>query len=91
MFKEIIESLRRNKRLSKLTGPIRRIFKENTETKIPKRNKQNNKDGLLKMGLMTYKTARDIPGGPVVRTPHSQCRDTGSIPGQGTKILHATW
>ena len=31
---------------------------------------------------------QDFPGGPVVKTPSSQCRGTGSIPGQGTKIPH---
>ena len=29
------------------------------------------------------------PSGPGVKTPSSQCRGTGSIPGRGTKILHA--
>ena len=33
----------------------------------------------------------DFPGGPVVRTLRFHCRGTGSIPGQGAKILHATW
>ena len=28
---------------------------------------------------------RDFPGGPVSKTPHSQCRGPGSIPGQGTR------
>ena len=32
----------------------------------------------------------DFPRGPVVKTLHFHCRGTGSIPGQGTKILHAT-
>ena len=26
-----------------------------------------------------------FPSGPVARTPHSQCKGTGSIPGQGTR------
>lgn len=33
---------------------------------------------------------RDVPGGRVVKSLHSQRRGTGSIPGQGTKILHGT-
>ena len=33
---------------------------------------------------------RDVPGGLVVEPLHSQRRGTGSIPGQGTKILHGT-
>ena len=32
----------------------------------------------------------DFPGGPVGKTPHSQCRGPGSIPGQGTRShMHA--
>ena len=31
---------------------------------------------------------RDFPGGPVVKNPPCNAGDTGSIPGQGTKILH---
>ena len=29
--------------------------------------------------------SRDFPGGPVAKTPHSQCRGAGLIPGQGTR------
>ena len=32
---------------------------------------------------------RDIPGDPVVKSLPSNAGDTGSIPGQGTKIPHA--
>ena len=32
---------------------------------------------------------RDFPGGPVVKNPPSNAGDTGSIPGEGTKIPHA--
>ena len=35
--------------------------------------------------------SRHLPGSPVVKTPHSQYRGMGPTPGQGTKILHATW
>ena len=28
----------------------------------------------------------DFPGGLLVKVPHSHCRGTDSIPGQGTKI-----
>ena len=31
-----------------------------------------------------------MPGGPVVKNPPSSAGDTGSIPGWGTKITHAT-
>ena len=34
--------------------------------------------------------SRDFPGGPVVKNPPSNAGDVGSIPGQGTKIPHAT-
>ena len=30
-----------------------------------------------------------LPGGPVVKNPPCNTGDVGSIPGQGTKILHA--
>ena len=33
---------------------------------------------------------RDFPGGPMVKNLPSSARDAGSIPGQGTKIPHAT-
>ena len=36
------------------------------------------------------KKDRDFFGGPAAETPHFHCRGTGSIPGQGTKIPHAT-
>ena len=32
---------------------------------------------------------QDFPGSPVFKTPHFQCRDTGSIPDHRTKIPHA--
>ena len=31
----------------------------------------------------------DFPGGPVVKSPASNARDAGSIPGGGTKTPHA--
>ena len=33
--------------------------------------------------------SRDFPGGPVVKNLLSNAGDTGSTPGQGTKIPHA--
>ena len=36
------------------------------------------------------KIVRDFPGGPVVKNLPSNAGNTGSIPGQGTKIPHAT-
>ena len=40
---------------------------------------------------LTHKTNhhKDFPGGPVVKNPPSHAGDSGSIPGQGTKIPHA--
>ena len=40
---------------------------------------------------VTYKVSgiRDFPGGPVVKNPFSVAGDVSSIPGWGTKILHA--
>ena len=40
---------------------------------------------VLKCSVLT-ENLREFPGGPVVRTWHSHCRDPGSIPGRGTKI-----
>ena len=34
---------------------------------------------------------RDFPGRPVVRTLCFHCRGVGLIPGQGIRILHASW
>ena len=34
---------------------------------------------------------RDFPGGPVVRTSHSNAGGVGSILGWGAKIPHALW
>ena len=39
---------------------------------------------------VSKKPSRDFPGGSVVKNHPSNARDRGSIPGQGTKILHAT-
>ena len=39
---------------------------------------------------VSKKPSRDFPGGSVVKNHPSNARDTGSIPGQGTKILHTT-
>ena len=41
------------------------------------------------MWNLKYDT-RDFPAGPVVKNPPSNAGDVGSIPGQGTKIPHAT-
>ena len=40
---------------------------------------------------LTFKMQRcwDVPGSPVVKSLPSNAGDTGSIPGQGTKIPHA--
>ena len=34
---------------------------------------------------------QNFPGGPVVNTLPSNTMGVGSIPGQGTKILHVSW
>ena len=41
------------------------------------------------MWNLKYDT-RDFPAGPVVKNPPSNAGHVGSIPGQGTKIPHAT-
>ena len=42
------------------------------------------------ISLLKMPTFRYFPSGPVVRTLLSDAGDAGSIPGQGTKIPHAT-
>jgi len=37
---------------------------------------------------MDQKYLRDFPGGPLVKNPPCNARDTGSIPSWGTKIPH---
>ena len=39
---------------------------------------------------VSKKPSRDFPGGSVVKNHPFSARDAGSVPGQGTKILHAT-
>lgn len=33
----------------------------------------------------------DFPGSLVLGTPHFHCRCVGSVPSQGTRILHEVW
>ena len=52
----------------------------------------NSKGGVRT--AVSNKVVKDFPGSPVVETSRSQCKGqdaggTGSVPGQGTKILHA--
>ena len=46
--------------------------------------------GRLKGWLHKHTHPGDFPGGPVVKSPPSSAGDKCSIPGQGTKIPHAT-
>ena len=46
--------------------------------------------GLNKLLSSIKSLSRDFPGGPVVKNPCSNAGDEGSIPGQGTKIPHAS-
>ena len=41
------------------------------------------------VNVMWKKQIRDIPGGPVVKTPRSQCRGPGFDPWSGNEVLHA--
>ena len=36
-------------------------------------------------------TSGDVRGGPVVKISLSNAGDTGSVPGRGAKIPHASW
>ena len=42
------------------------------------------------MSFKNKMTVRDFPGGPVVKNLPYNAGDVGSVPGQGTKIPHAT-
>ena len=56
---------------------------------------RNRKTGPVWLGAgpcippSSCKLYRDFPDGPVVKTLPSNARGTGSIPGQGIKILYA--
>ena len=50
----------------------------------------NYKISPLKIQICFKDKCRDFPGGPVVKNPLSNAGDVGSIPGQRTKIPHAT-
>ena len=39
--------------------------------------------------LIIFLKMKDFPGGPVIKTLYFHCRGVGSIPDQGTMILHA--
>ena len=40
--------------------------------------------------MLKKKNFWDFPGGPVLKNPPYNVGDAGSVPGQGTKIPHAT-
>ena len=40
--------------------------------------------------MIKIRIMRDFPGGPVVKNPPYNAGNSGSIPGRGTKIPHAT-
>ena len=51
-----------------------------------------NKKGLESnmTGVLIRRGDRDFPGGPALKNLPFSAGDLGSIPGQGTKILHAS-
>ena len=42
-------------------------------------------------GPFKTQSTEDLPGGPVFKTSSSNAGATGLIPGQGARILHASW
>ena len=44
---------------------------------------------ILHIHNISVRTKKDFPGGPVVKDLLCEAGDTGSIPGRGTKTLHA--
>ena len=47
-------------------------------------------DKRQSLAPLSRESSRDFPGGPVVKNPRCEAEDTGSAPGRGTKIPHAT-
>ena len=52
--------------------------------------KSSEKALVIQVGYIFKICSRDFAGSPVVKTLHSSARGTGLIPGQGTKIPHAS-
>ena len=50
-----------------------------------------NKILIFSENLHVLKCMRDFPGSPVVKTSPSNAEGTGSIPGRGANIPHASW
>ena len=48
-------------------------------------------DQTVKMSLLLKSNRLDFPGDTTVRPHTSPAGGTGSVPGLGTKILHAAW
>ena len=44
----------------------------------------------LQMSILRMNNFWDFPGRPVVKNPPCNAGDSGLIPGQGTKVTHAT-
>ena len=51
---------------------------------------QQSLPGFPWVPILPIITSRDFPGAPVVKNPPCNAGDAGSIPGQETKISHAT-
>ena len=56
---------------------------------VVSRNSSESRQGDRYGSKKKKHSAREFPGGPVVRTPCFHCGGVGSIPGQGTKIPQA--
>ena len=67
-----------NSRITEAEEWVRTLEERMVEINVVEQNKENKNE------------KRDLPGGPVVRNPPSNAGDTGSIPGGGTKIPHAS-
>ena len=73
-----------------LNSKKKRILTGNVDIEIKSNNMTS---GHLPREMKNYVYPKthtwDFPGGPVVKNPPSNAGNTGSIPGQGTKIPHA--
>ena len=52
--------------------------------------RERERDKCVGMFVCVSMLGRDVPRGPVIKTLPSDAGSAGSIPGRGTKILHAS-
>ena len=84
--------------VSPCSGPKLHRKKKRRRRKMARRQRRRKncgekgreRKGRREERINTKLKGRDFPDGPVVKNPPSNAGDVGSIPGQGTKIPHAS-